>query len=173
MAVITTSADAVQTVIDILDAYDGGYGSAGYGTSAYASSWPSGTKPDPIEYRWDSSRNEKRKRKTPAAYVYSPDIGTQEQFGRDADVKVQTEIVDIDVWARDAATANTIASDAVSILEDFWNDSKAYTQWNRIRPQSTNDRRGEESPETIMGRRHNQYIVSPRVELEREDAMGT
>lgn len=160
MPATSSSDDPVQTIIDLLS-----------GTAE--ADWPNGTKPDPIEDRWTTSRNEKRRRKSPAAYVHSPDIGTQEQYGRDADVKVQTEVIDVDVWARDSGDADTIASDVITILEDFWNDSKANTNWNRIRPQSVNDRRGEDSFETVMGRRHNQYIISPRVELEREDSMGT
>lgn len=160
MSATSSSLDPVQTVIDILS-----------GTAE--ADWPNGTKPNPIEDRWTSNRNEKRKRQTPAAYVYSPDIGTQEQFGRDADVKVKIDTIDVDVWARDSDTAFTVADDVVSILEDYWNDSQDKTQWNRIRPQSENDQRGTDSPETVMGRRHNQYILSPRVELHREASMGT
>lgn len=160
MSATSTSTDPVQTIVDLLD-----------GTAE--PNWPGGTKPTYIERRWDSSRNEKRRRKDPAAYAFSPDIGTQRQYGPDADTKIRTEVIDVNVWARDHAVADTVASDVITILEDYWNDGQASTAWNRIRPQSADDQRGEDTLETVMGRRDNQYIITPRIELEREGSMGT
>lgn len=155
MSATSTSTDPVQTVIDLLS-----------GTTA--ANWPSGTKPDPIEHQWDSTQRTKDNRSGVAAYVWSPDIGTQEQLSADGATKDQVETIDVDVWSADPVEANDVAGDVVAILEDYWNDKQANTEWHRIRPQSTDDRRAE-----TLARRADHHVVSVEVQLRREDSIGT
>ena len=154
MSATSTSTDPVQSVVDILD----GYSSA---------QWPN-DKPTYIEKQWESSFRDKSKRNDPAAYVYSPDRADTRAFGRDANTRIQGEVIAVDVWALDSDEAATVAGDVQSILEDYWEDGKANTTWNRIRPEDPDDRRAE-----ALARRADHFIISVRVQLEAERSMGT
>lgn len=159
MTATSDSTDPVQTIVDLLD------GSA-------VSKW-SGTKPEYIEPDWESSENEKRSRSRdgPAAYASSPAVGPQDSFSADADVKIQTETVTVEIRSLGHATGTdtaSIASDVVSILEDYWHDSKEFTEWNRIQPQETDDQRADS-----LARRADQEVINVTVSLERETSIGT
>lgn len=155
MSVSTTSTDPVQTVVDILD-----------GTAE--SNWPNGTKPTHIEKQWQSTFQTKSNRDRPAAYAFSPERGTQDQFGRNADTKVRTETIEVDVWTTSASDTDSIAADVITILEDYYNEGKTNTQWNRIRPAEADDRRSE-----TLAQRTDHHVISVQVHLEREGSMGT
>ena len=151
----STSEDPVQTVIDLLD-----------GTAE--ADWPGGTKPSSIEKQWESDQRTKGNRSDPAAYVWSPDVGTQEPLSTAGETKDQVETIAVDVWALDDTQADAIAGDVTSILEDYWHDKQANTTWDRIRPQSTDDRRAE-----TLARRSDHHVISVTVQLRREDSIGT
>lgn len=155
MSVSSTSTDPVDTIIDILD-----------GTAQ--SNWPNGTKPSTIEKQWEHTFQWKKNQANPAAYVWSPERGSQDQFGPDHETKIRGETIDVDVWALDDSNVDSISGDVISILEDYWMDSQENTQWDRIRPESPDDRRAEK-----LARMTDHYVVSVRVALEREASMGT
>lgn len=155
MSATSTSDDPVQTVVDLLN-----------GTAS--GDYPNGTKPDPIEKQWDSAQRTKMNRQGTAAYVWSPDPGTQDSLSAASETKDQDETVGVDVWGTDAATTNTVAGDVISILEDYWNDRSDNTEFDRIRPEGTDDRRAEA---VAIGADH--YVVSVEIQLRREDPIGT
>lgn len=169
MSATSTSTDPVQTVIDLL-------------TGTPADEW-TGDKPDPIERQWAHDFNWKQNQNGPSAYVWSPEVGTQDQLSADGTVKDQTETIGVDVWAPtptpayggvygatygSADVAVTVADDVVAILEDYWNDRTANTRWHRIRPQSVDDRRAE-----AIARRADKHVISVQVQLRRETSIGT
>lgn len=173
MSATSQSHDPVQAVIDLL-------------SNTAEADWPSGVKPNPIEPEWLTGPQQKANEDGPAAYVQSPDRGQREALSADWDVADQRETVEVEVWSRSnvpgygqdhgasygTATdhAATIASDVLAVLEDYVNDKQANTRWDRIRPvqDPVDDQRLEAS-----ALRASQKVVSVRVELRREDSIGT
>ncbi|QLG62831.1 hypothetical protein [Halorarum salinum] len=155
MSATSASDDPVQTVIDLLS-----------GTAE--ADWPGGIKPDPIEPQWESDFRTKSNRSAPAAYVYSPEDGSREQFGAEYETVDQTETVRVVVWAPDETATNAVSSDAIAILEDYANDTRENTEWVTIRPSPVDDRRAE-----MLARRADQAVVAVDVELRRDDSTGT
>ena len=151
----STSSDPVQAVIDLLD-----------GTPE--ADWPGGTKPNPIEKQWASTQRTKGNRSNPAAYVWSPDVGTREQRGAEYDDVIQTETIGVDVWATSDDDADGVAGDVVAILEEYATDLREHTEWVAIRPTQADDRRAE-----TLARRSDHHVVSINVELMRDDSTGT
>ncbi len=156
MALATsTSTDPVQTIEDLL-------------TGTVSGDYPNGTKPDPIEKHWESEYRTKANRSGTAAYVRSPQVGEQEQISTAGETKDQTERVDVEIWGDDQGTVATIAGDVEAILEDYWNDRTANTQWTRIRTLGQDDRRQEQQLPA-----HGKFVIAVRVELRRENQIGT
>jgi hypothetical protein len=155
MSVTSSSDDPVQAVIDLLS-----------GTSS--SNWPNGPKPTYIETSWETDYQTKANRADPAVYVRSPEDGTIESFSARSTIKDESETVVAAVWATDDSTASDIAGDVVSILEDYWNDRQANTQFHRIRPRRVNDARQEH-----VARQTDHYTITVRVHLRRERSIGT
>ena len=155
MSATSNSSDSVQTVVDLLDGTD-------------QNNWPTGTKPEYIERSWDSDYRTKSNRADPAVYVRSPEDGTIESFSARSTIKDESETVVAAVWATDDSTASDIGGDVVSILEDYWNDRQANTQFHRIRPRRVNDARQEH-----VARQTDHYTITVRVHLRRERSIGT
>jgi len=155
MSATSSASGPVQTVVDLLENTD-------------SNNWPTGPKPTYIERSWDVDYRTKKNRADPAVYVDSPEDGTIESFSARSTIKDESETVVAAVWATDDSTASDIAGDVVSILEDYWNDRKANTTFNRIRPQRVNDARQQH-----VVRRTDHYAISVRVHLRRERSLGT
>lgn len=150
----STSTDPVQTVIDLLD-----------GTSS--SDWPN-TKPTNIEKRWTTSYRTKTNRSNLSCYVHSHDIGEQDALSTAAETKDEQEHVRVECWSPTESDAVDCGGDVKSILEDYWDDRTTNTTWQRIRPQSVDDRRAEAQ---AMGA--DMYVVAVDVLLRAENAIGT
>jgi len=155
MSATSSASGPVQTVVDLLENTD-------------SSNWPTGPKPTYIKRSWDVDHRTKSNRADPAVYVDSPEDGTIESFAARSTIKDESETVVAAVWATGDGTASDIAGDVVSILEDYWNDRKANTTFNRIRPQQVNDARQQH-----VARRTDHYAISVRVHLRRERSLGT
>jgi len=155
MSATSDATGPVQTVVDLLDGTDSG-------------NWPTGPKPTHIEQSWESDYRTKTNRSDPAAYVRSPEDGTIDEFSARSTVKEEDETVVVAVWALDDSVVSDIAGDVVSILEDYWSDRTANTNFNRIRPQRVNDARQQH-----IARRTDHYTISVRVALRRERSLGT
>jgi hypothetical protein len=56
-------------------------------------------------------------------------IGTYEKFGAAGGTVDNTEVVQVDVYARDAIAVNTYAGDVVSLMGPYRNDNEVNTQW--------------------------------------------
>jgi hypothetical protein len=155
MSATSSADDPVQTVVDLLKGTD-------------SSNWPNGTKPTYIERRWDVDFETKTNRADPAVYVHSPEDGTHEQLSAAGEHKLQQETVAAEIWAVDETDHGTVTSDVRAILEGYWNDRSGNTTYDRIRPQTGDDRRQEH-----IARRTDHYVTSIRIELHRDTSIGT
>lgn len=126
---VTSETDPVAAVIDLLEA-------------AAAGDWPSSTPPDRIERGETSEPSEKlrdSRRSHVSMYVYSPVDGDLAKYDPAGDRVDQTEVVQVNVYTADAATANSYVSAAQSILAAYATDNAQQTEWVDVWPSSVTD----------------------------------
>jgi len=143
MSVSSTSTDAVQVVVDILDGYTG---------------W---TLSAPEVYEWaEVSQQEREHNPDPALYVWAPADATLDQFGAEYNHIDETRIVEVQVWDLDRDDVETYHQDVIDFFATYANDNEQNTPFHHIRPTSATDSRSEHTRQ-----RTDHYIMSVQCDL--------
>lgn len=144
MSVSSTSTDAVQTIIDILDGYTG---------------WTL-TTPD-VYHQHDVSQSDKQNKPDPAIYVWSPVDADLSQFSGDNDSLIDVRTVEASIWVLESSSdAHTYHDDVVQFLQEYAGDNYSNLEFHHVRPQAVTDSRSEKV--TSMT---DHYILSVQVEV--------
>jgi hypothetical protein len=144
MSVSTSTPDAVQAVIDVLDGYTG---------------WTN-TSPD-VYHQHDVSQQDKQSKPDPAIYVWSPTDGDLSQFSGDNDSLVDIRTVECSIWTLDATDTHEYHEDTIDFLQSYAGDNYSNLDFHHIRPNSVTDSRSEN-----VARMTDHYIMSIQVELQ-------
>lgn len=156
---LATETDPVQLILDILDAsvagdYDNANG-----------------KPGRIVRSGEFSPGEKRAyEQTDALYLYAVGDVTKQPIGGSGQKKMETAQVAADVWTLDGeGLADTLAEDVEDIVDAYWTDNKASTEWTTVRVVSENDYTHEAFRSDTVGQ-HDRHLVT--AELMRNKSVG-
>lgn len=157
---VTTADDPVAVVLDIID-------------NTTDSDWTRQSKPN-AERQEASEQRVKAQRSADYVYCYSPAEGTISQIGVDGDdadhvdFYEESQTVRADFWIlKDGGTTNpeSVAYDYVmdfrEVLQTYWEDNRAKTNWRMVRVESQDDLRQESQPNTAD---HYRIVVLVRLE---------
>lgn len=145
MSVSSSSNDAVQAVIDVLDGYTG---------------WTL-TAPE-VYSQEEVSQQDKQANPDPAIYVWSPTDADLRQFSGDSDSLIDRRTVEASIWVLDSSSdCHTYHDDVVEFLQDYAGDNYTNLNFHHIRPNSVTDSRSEK-----VARMTDHYIMSVQVEIQ-------
>lgn len=157
---VTTADDPVAVVLDIID-------------DSTDSDWSRQSKPT-AERQEASEQRVKAQRSSDYVYCYAPAQGTFEQIGVDGDdpdhvdFYEESQLVRADFWIlNDGDTANPesvaydYAMDFREVLQPYWEDNRAKTNWRAVRFETQEDLRQEAHPNKAD---HYRVVVLVRLE---------
>lgn len=150
MTSVTSTTDPVRAVIELLETYDA------------PGDWVNFGEVPIIERLEDTTQQEKRARKHPALYVFSPADAAIEQFESENDRFEVDEFVRVECWVwNDSDGAGNLAGDVFDHLAAYANDRRQRTNWVSVIPLSVSDNTAQKDPSPRGG--HVQVFVQFRL----------
>lgn len=124
---LATETDPVQLVLDILEAS---------GVARYTDG-----KPGRIVRSSEFSPSQKRDyEQGDAAYVYAVGDIQMQPLDGSGDSYTENAQVAVDIWTlRGESVARSLAEDVRDVINDYWTDNEANTEWVTVRVTSEND----------------------------------
>lgn len=145
MSASSSSNDAVDTIIDLLD---------GSGTGDWQNANPS------VQAVSEVSQSGMENNPDPTLYVWSPVSTSYSEFDAEGSRLVEDRSVEIMVWTLNRVETGQYYNDLVDYLSQYMRDNYSNTNWHKITPSEGNDYRSEK-----ITQKTDHYVATLQVDL--------